>query len=166
MLTSSILATSQTTIPKLAADGLNWIIWKNRIQTLIEAKKLDSILDDSVTPPPKPEPLGASATTAETAKFTAAHEKHQDFKYSNAEVRHLIMSTIPDTLLIKVINCTSTRDMWKAICTEHESKTTHFTIEMHRNLNNQRCSETDDVKQHFAKNSRHRGKPLRIPNLP
>jgi hypothetical protein len=151
MLASSILATSQTTIPKLTADRSNWILWKNRIQILIEAKKLDYIMDDSVALPPKPEPLGETATTAATAKFTAAYEKHKDFRHSDAEVRHFIISTLPDILQIKVINCTSAREMWKIICTDHESKTTCFTLEMKRNLNNQRCSDVDDVKQHFAK---------------
>ena len=151
MLSTSSTATSQTIVPKLKADGSNWIVWKTRIQILIEAKKLAHLLDDSIAPPAKPEPLGTEPTTAQTSKFTAASEEYQEFRQNNAQVKHFIVSTIPDTLLIKTINCSTANDLWKVVCAEHETKTKRFAVEMLRNLQNQRCSETDDVKQHFAK---------------
>jgi len=46
---------------------------------------------------------------------------------------------------------TTANSLWKAICAEHETRTKRFAVEMLRNLQNQRCSEADDVKQHFAK---------------
>ena len=151
MLSTHSTATSQSIIPKLKADGSNWIVWKGCIQILIEAKKLAHILDNSITPPDKPEPLGIKPTEEETAKFTTASEEYREFQQSNAEVKHFIVSTIPDTLFIKTISCSTANDLWKVICAEHETKTKRFAVEMLRNLQNQRCSETDDVKQHFAK---------------
>ena len=102
---STTIATSQTTVPKLAADGSNWIVWKARIQVLIGAKKLAHLLDDSVVVPAKPEPLTTGAKDTEVATHEAASEKYQEHQQSNAEVKHLIASTILDTLLIKTLNC-------------------------------------------------------------
>ena len=149
MLSTSIAA-SQTTLPKLASDGSNWIVWKTRIQILIGAKKLAHLLDDTVTRPTKPDSLTSTPTAAVTTTYEATLEKYQEFTQSDAEVKHFIVSTIPDTLLIKTINSTTASSLWKAICSEHETKTKRFAVEMLRNLQNQRCSEADDVKQHFA----------------
>jgi hypothetical protein len=75
MLSTSIAA-SQTTLPKLATDGSNWIVWKTRIQILIGAKKLAHLLDDTVTRPTKPDPLTGTPTTAATTTYEAALEKY------------------------------------------------------------------------------------------
>ena len=151
MLSMSNSATSQTSLPKLAADGSNWIVWKTRIQILIGAKKLAHVLTNSATPPTQPNPLGDAATADQIATFSANSEKYQEYLQSDAEVKHLIVSTIPDSLLIKTINSPTASSLWKAICAEHETKTKRFAVEMLRNLQNQRCQETDDVRQHFTK---------------
>jgi len=148
---STSTAAHQTTLPKLASDGSNWIVWKTRIQILIGAKKLAHLLDDKITRPTKPEQPSGNPTAAETATYESALEKFQEFDQSDAEVKHFIVSTIPDTLLIKTLNCATASSLWKAICTEHETKTKRFAVEMLRNLQNQRCSETDDIRQHFSK---------------
>ncbi|KAF9779326.1 hypothetical protein BJ322DRAFT_989712, partial [Thelephora terrestris] len=117
MSSTSYPATSQTTttIPKLAVNGSNWIVWKNRTLILIHAKKLSHLLDDSVARPVKPEPLGDNPTTEETDTFATASEKYQEFDQSDAEVKHFITSTIPDSLFIKTINCTTASSLWKVI---------------------------------------------------
>ena len=122
MLSTSVAA-SQTTIQKLSADGSNWIVWKTCIQILIGAKKLAHLLDENVTCPTKPELLTGTPSAAETTTYKAALEKFQEFDQSDAEVKHFIMLTIPDSLLIKTINCATASSLWKAICAEHETKT-------------------------------------------
>ena len=129
MLSTSIAA-SQTTFPKLSADGSNWIVWKTRIQILIGAKKLAHILDEKVTRPTKPEPLTDTPTAAQTTAYETALEKFQEFDQADAEVKHFIVSTIPDSLLIKTINCVTASSLWKSICAEHETKTKRFAVEM------------------------------------
>ena len=151
---STTFAASHPTLPKLALDGSNWIVWKTRIQILIGAKKLAHILDDSATPPTKPEPLANATNAAAIAIFEGKLEKYQEFAQSDAEVKNFIVSTIPDTLLIKTVNCPTVNSLWKAICAEHEMKTKLFAVEMLRNLQNQHCSETDDIRQHFTLGAR------------
>ena len=71
------------------------------------------MLDDFVAPPTKPEPLGEIPSAEETIAFNAAFEKHQEFTQSDMEVEHFTVSTIPDPLLIKTINCPIARSLWK-----------------------------------------------------
>jgi hypothetical protein len=151
IMLSTTVAASQTTFPKLASDGSNWIVWKTRIQILIGAKKLAHLLDEATVRPTKPEPLGDDATVVDTVDYEAALEEYQEFNQSDAEVKHFIVSTIPDSLLIKTMNCTTASGLWKAICAEQETKAKRFAVEVLRNLQNQRCSETDDIKLHFTK---------------
>ena len=156
MLSTSFPNASQTmTLPKLAANGSNWIVWKNHILIWIHAKNLSHMLDNSVAIPTKPEPLSDSPTAKETATFTTASKKYQVFDQSNAAVKHFITSTIPDSLFIKTTNCTPASSLWKKICSEHEVKTQQFTIEMHCNLQNQCCSETNNIRQHFSRMIKH-----------
>ena len=41
--------------------------------------------------------------------------------------------------------------LWNAICAEHKRKAKWVAVKILRSLQNQRCSEADDVRQHFAK---------------
>jgi len=151
MLPTSFAASPTTTIPKLASDGSNWIVWKTRTQILIGAKKLARLLDEATVRPTAPTPLTDKSSATETAAYETALEKCLEFDQSDMEAKHIIVSTIPDSLLIETAKCTTASSLWKAICVEHENKTKFFVVEMLRFLQNQRCSETDDVKQHLAK---------------
>ena len=112
---STTLATSQMTIPKITTDGLNWIVWKAHIQILIGVKKLAHLLDDSAVVPAKLDPLATGVKDAEVTKHEAASKKYQEHQQSDTKVKHLIASTILDTLLIKTINCMLSEMDWAGI---------------------------------------------------
>ena len=151
MLSTSYPTSHQQHLPKLAADGSNWIIYKGRVKIYATMKKLGHLLEGTAAPPTKPEPPNNSATATEVTVYESALEKFEEFIWQNAEIQHVLMSTIPETLMIKTINLPTASDQWKVICAEHESKTKRFAVEMIRNLQNQRCQETDDIRHHFAK---------------
>ena len=69
----------------------------------------------------------------------------------DTEAKHYIFSTIPDSLIVKTINCKDVKDLWKIICKEHEDKMKIFRMEMIRRLHNEHCTDADDVRNHFAK---------------
>ena len=116
MMLSTQTSTSLTsTLPKLAADGSNWIIWKTRMQVFIGAKKILTHLDSLATPPTKPQPLADTAGDDETKKHEKESEKYTEWTQEDTEAKHYIISTIPDSLLVKTINCTSAGELWKAI---------------------------------------------------
>ena len=121
------------------------------MQVFLGAKKFSTHLDESTTPPVKPEPLEASAKDEAKEKHEKQSEKYVEWCQEDTEAKHYIFSTIPDSLIVKTINCTSVKDLWKAICKEHEDKTKVFRMEMIRRLHNERCTNVDDVRTHFAK---------------
>ena len=102
MLSTSI-ATSQTTIQKLSANGSNWIFWKTHIQILIRVKKLAHLLDKNVTCLTKLEPLTGTPSAAETTTYKAALEKFQEFDQSDAKVTHGSVKKMP-TELVKTLS--------------------------------------------------------------
>ena len=149
MLPTSTSTTLNSTLPKLAADGSNWIIWKTRMQVFLGAKKFAQYLDGSTTSPTKPQPLDSSAKEDVVKKYEKENETYLEWTQADTEAKHYIFSTIPDSLLVKTINCATSADLWKAICTEHEGKTKMFRMEMIRRIHNERCTDADDARAHF-----------------
>ncbi|EIN06140.1 hypothetical protein PUNSTDRAFT_73155, partial [Punctularia strigosozonata HHB-11173 SS5] len=49
---------SYTKLPKLSADGGNWVLWKAEVTSAIRSKGLLRFLDGRAKPPVKPTPPG------------------------------------------------------------------------------------------------------------
>ena len=148
---SATTSTSHSILPKLANDGSNWIIWKTRMQVFLGAKKLAHLIDKSATPPAEPPTLGDTAKEADIKAHDEKAEKVKEWRQTDTEVQHYIISTIPDSLLVKTMSHTTAKDIWEAICIEHEGKTKTFQMEMIRQIHSKRCSDVDDVRAHFAR---------------
>jgi hypothetical protein len=138
-------------LPNLEHRGSNWVVWKHRIQTLIEAKWLAHHLDHSTPPPPKPGALVEGATGEDTKIYDKAVISWKEWRQADLEVRHYIISTIPDALVIKTLNATPTKALWEAIIQECEIMSKPYQAEVLRRLQNERCAEGEDVRSHFAK---------------
>ena len=151
MLSTTSSTSLASTLPKLAADGSNWIIWKTRMQVFLGAKKIIAHLDSSAAPPQEPQPPATNANNDELKMYEKEKEKFTLWTQGDTEAKHYIISTIPDSLLIKTISCKTAQELWKKICTEHEGKTKIFRMEMIRRIHNERCTDVDDVRAHFAK---------------
>lgn len=128
MLSTQTTTSLTSTLPKLAADGSNWIIWKTQMQVFLGAKILNHL--DSWTAPTKPQPLTDAAWEDETKKYEKKSKKYTKWMQEDTEVKNYIISTIPNSLLIKTLNYMSAGDLWKTICKEHEDKTKIFQMEM------------------------------------
>ena len=153
-MSSSTSTTLNTTLPKLAPNGSNCLVWKTRMQGFLSLRKFANHLDDSTVPPIKPKPLADNPGEEDVKRFELANEKYEEWLFTDREVKHHIHLTIPDSLLIKLIKCKTSSELWKAICLEHEEKTKLFQMDMSRRLYNKRCGEADDIRAHFAKMSK------------
>jgi len=142
---------SNTFLPKLNADGSNWLMWRHKTKRYIEAKKFGRHL--SHTPPPPTEPVAPKDGADE--KATKAHEQAviawTKWVNGESEVACYIESGLPETLLIKVINMSSAKEIWDTINSEHQTRSETYQAEMLRRLQNERCSEIEDVTIHFSK---------------
>ena len=148
---SATTSTMHSTLLKLAPDGSNWIIWKTRMQVFLGAKKLAHLIDKSASPPQEPPALAQGAKDADIKDHEEKTEKVTEWRQADTEVQHYIISTIPDSLLIKTMSHTTAKDIWQAICAEHEGKTKTFQMEMIRQIHNERCSDVDNIRTHFTK---------------
>ena len=115
------------------------------------AMTLTHHIEPSFIPPPEPSPLLDQATADEKMAHEAATMCWSKWKQTDSEVKFYIESGIPDSLLMKVINVTTAKDLWNLILSEHQSHSETFQAEMLRHLQNDRCSEVEDVRIHFAK---------------
>ena len=75
MLSTQTSTSLTSTLPKLAADGSNWIIWKTRMQVFLGAKKILTHLDATITPPTKPQPLTDTTGDDAIKKYQKENEK-------------------------------------------------------------------------------------------
>jgi len=150
-----MLSTSSNTLlsslPKLALDGSNWIVWKARMTVFLGAKRYTQYIDGSKSPPSKPKPLADGADEKATEAHEKESEKYLEWFTADTETKHWILSTIPEFFMVKNLNCATAADLWKAICTEHEKKTKTTRMEMTRRIHNERCTDADDVRDHFVK---------------
>jgi hypothetical protein len=140
---------SVLSLPKLASDGSNWIIYKSHITSAITAKGLNRFLTGTAQVPKEP-PKYETPTPEQEAEIEASLTLADKFLTSQAEARNIILSSIPDSLAYKVIQTTTAKEMWEIVCKEHEGKTIMFAMETRRRLQNAKCGENDDLRLHFS----------------
>lgn len=73
------------------------------------------------------------------------------WKKSEAVIKQLIASTIPDSLFMKVRAKGTAREIWAALAAEFERRSRMISLDLRRRLQEQRCGEKADVRAHFAK---------------
>ena len=131
---STTSTTLNSTLPKLASNGSNWVIWKMRMQFFLGSKELDEHLEESTPIQPTPEPLDDNANEDARKKFATAYQEFKDWKKADVEVRHYLTSTLPNSLLIKAVKCKTATTLWSTLCSEHETRLKSFKMEMTRHL--------------------------------
>ena len=141
-------------LPKLAADGSNWVIWKYRIKIFLKVNGLKNHLDHSTPPPVKPQPLNDDAKEDEIKEHQNQTEEYRRWKQVDAVVELYIVSTIPDSIFIALLHCKTSKDLWEAICAEQQARGKILGTKLVRQLREERCTDPDDVRVHVAKMAR------------
>ena len=85
----STTSTSHSILPKLTADGSNWIIWKTPMQVFLGAKKLACHIDKKTTPPIEPSALASNADAATTKMYNEELEKFNEWEQGDTEPHQL-----------------------------------------------------------------------------
>jgi len=144
-------------IPKLAEDGSNWITYKERMLTAIGARGLMRYIDGRVK---QPIPFAMSPTTGELlkadgkpatdAEIEALDDKLDEFCQKNSMVKQHIFSTLSDRLVVRIKHLKSASMIWVEIRKLHEGKTELVQVDLRRRLQETRCEEGRDVRDHFT----------------
>ncbi|KAG2347750.1 hypothetical protein BDR05DRAFT_904369, partial [Suillus weaverae] len=97
-------------IPKLAADGENWMTYKDRLSWSVDARGFLGHLDGTEKKPIDPSTLsgrGASwapTTSDEIRELSAYRTAMKEWRIGEAITKQQIAGTIPDSLFIQVKN--------------------------------------------------------------
>lgn len=127
-------------IPKLAADGSNWGVYRLRMVVMLEALALADHLTNAEVPRPESE-----AESFDEAEAVSRWERN------DAIVKQYIAASIPDRIFILIKWCTSAKDVWDDLNTQFEAKTCGIRTDLENMLRNQRCRNNGDVRSHFAR---------------
>jgi gag-polypeptide of LTR copia-type len=141
------------TLPKLAVNGSNWVLYKKRMILVTSAKGLNEYLKGEIPVPPNPPtyPRVHVLMADEIEEQEKASAKLKEHWMKENETCTIIASTVPETTQVKLLNATTSKEMWDVVCNEQEVKTKGYQMEMRQQLINTRCEESADVQEHLNK---------------
>ena len=113
------------TIPKLQADGHNWVTYCDCLTLCITAQGLHSYLEGTMTEPKDPATCNESASL--TPDKVRENEEHTvveaDWEQKQAIVLQYIAATIPDSLYIKIKGKTTVKAAWDVLKAKFKTHT-------------------------------------------
>jgi hypothetical protein len=120
------------TLPKLAVNGSNWVLYKKRIILVTSAKGLNEYLKGEIPIPPNAPtyPHAHVLTADETKEREKALVKLKEHWMKENETCTMIASTVPEATQVKLLNSTTSKEMWDIVCNEQEVKTKGYQMEM------------------------------------
>jgi hypothetical protein len=125
-------------IPKLSADGSNWVIYQDRMIWAMDSRTLS----DHLTNASMPAAYGAAGTIhGVTAPVRWAH--------GEATVKQAIAASVPDSIFNHIKGSTRTKDVWDALKALFEGRTQMIVVDLRRQIQSLKCGEDDNVHTHF-----------------
>lgn len=108
------------TIPKLQADGRNWVTYCDCLTLCITAQGLHSYLEGTTTEPEDPatHDESASLTPDEVRENKEHFVVKADWEQKQAIMVQYIAATIPDSLYIKIKGKTTAKAVWDVLKAE------------------------------------------------
>ena len=145
-------------VPQLTEDGSNWIIYKGRLLTAVNARgsTMRQYIDGTAK---EPDPLKADTAripqslnggTATSDEIKENLKEIQEYHYRNSLVKQQIFSTITDEMYLRVQEFDSTSRIWMELCAIHQDKTKLTQTDLWQHMHETRCQEEGDVKEHFG----------------
>ena len=112
-----------TTIEKLR-DEDGFAIWKFKIQTLLEADDMLSLINGESQKP-------VLAAGADEAAVEDLNRLQKEWKKADAKVRKLIVTTVSDNVTVLIMSCQTAKEMWDKLLSvfEHRSGNNLFSAQ-------------------------------------
>src|ERR1700742_747475 len=164
-------------IPKLHADGSNWMTYRDRLIWALDARGILSHIQSNAievvvkTPeemskncPPKtpakpkkttddPEELEVPQGPSPVAKMmsSASEETYPQWKSNEAAAKQCIASTIPDSIFNRVKGKRLAKEVWAAVVEIFEGRSYMLVVDLKRKMQSIKCGDNDNVRTHFDK---------------
>ncbi|KAF8150855.1 hypothetical protein B0H34DRAFT_625771, partial [Crassisporium funariophilum] len=124
-------------VPKLLADGGNWVTYRNQLRWALTARGLLKHIDNVTSKPVDPNtgistPSPSDATTYNTrlAMDIAYEARAQKYEMAEATVKQSIASSVPDSIFNRIKTKKTAKDVWDAITEIFESCSTMVAIDL------------------------------------
>ena len=121
------------TVPKLACDDSNWVTWKSQMMaTLLSTRGAKRHLDGTAQVPPAipTYPKGRTLTEEEEGEPDDLERCWDDYNQREATIMAQIFITVLDSVLIKVRNLATAKEVWEAVCVKHEARALTIKVDM------------------------------------
>src|ERR1700678_1033216 len=141
-------------IPKLEADGSNWVIFKDWFMFAAAAASLINHIDGTGTVPSPPVTCtmdSGALTQIQQGALDEYAAKLLRWRSGEAIVRQAIASMISDSLFLEVRKRESAKEMWDAVRDQREKKSRMVTVDLRRKLQAEKCPESGDIRAHLYK---------------
>ena len=139
-------------VPRLSADGRNWVIYRERLTLSVAARGLSGHLAGTKKRPtePKDQPQADGTIIAADQKDVDAYnDAIGRWMLYEAIVLQQIASTIPDSLYLKIKRKDTVSEAWNLLKKDFESRSKMFVIDLRKRLQEQRCDDNGNVHAHF-----------------
>jgi hypothetical protein len=125
-------------VPKLLADGSNWVNYRDWMIWAISSRTLsDHLTNDSM-----PAVYGAAGTiNGVTAPARWA--------YSEATMKQAIAASVPDSIFMQIKLHTRAKDVWDGLKTLYEGRSQMITVDLRRKIQSLKCEEDGNVRTHI-----------------
>ena len=140
-------------VPKLASDGKNWVVYKDRLILSVQARALGGHLDGTTAKPTEPAitqaPADRALTDEEKQKITTYQDDLKEWFQKEAIVSQQIASTIPDSLYLKIRGKPTVKEAWDLLRSDFEKRSRMFMVDLRRRLQDERCDDNANIRTHF-----------------
>jgi hypothetical protein len=127
---------AEFSFPMFAADGSNWAIYRDQVAQILGQRSLH--LTNAEMP--------SSYPTNEAADDATRRWERED-----AVVKYSIACSLPDSVFSQIKQCPTAKDVWDKLKQTFDDAGRWPKIYLQRELYNQKCGESEDVRAHFAR---------------
>ena len=133
--TSSSMKVKAYLITRLAANGSNWITWKQHtLSSVMSIKGVQRHLDGTACIPPliPTHPPNHLLDEDELEELDKIEEKWDMYNQREASIKAQILTTIPESLAIKIQALDTGKKLWDALCEKHENRALTVVVDLRR----------------------------------
>ena len=136
-------------VPKLLADGSNWITYKDRLRWALDARGLSDHLDDNTSEPQPSTVATESSTTTTDSERRGYVIRLEKWRVAEATIKQCIASTVPDSIFNRVKSKKTAKEVWDAVGEIFEGRSLMVAIDLQQKMQNLRCGENHNARTHF-----------------
>ncbi|KAF9466346.1 hypothetical protein BDZ94DRAFT_1138953, partial [Collybia nuda] len=109
-------------VPKLLADGSNWVTYKDRLRWALDAHGMLDQLEKNIPEPLTPAELSSTKASPALPATPGYKIRYEKWWMAEATIKQCIASTVPDSVFNRVKAKKSAKDVWDAVAAIFEDR--------------------------------------------